>query len=125
MLTEEDGSKDSATPVAEGDDGSKELSVDGPAGAPPQAAKTAPSVSSIVIARGAPDSKLISFPTSPAMTAGPFPAGPDSLGLYYVFLNLQTPQQLRQQIGRGLPFCSRTHAVTNLGPARLPMTCRI
>ena len=97
MLTENDGAKDPATLAAEADAGAQELSVWDPAGASPQAVRTAPSVSSVVIAGGAAGSKLISFPASPATNSGLLPAASDCLGVHYVFLNAQTPQQLGQQ----------------------------
>ena len=97
MLIEKEGAKDSVTLAAEVDDGSEELSVGGPAGEPSQAVRTAPSVSSIEIARDAAGSKLISSPASPTMNTGLLPAAPDGLGPYYVFLKPQTPQQIGQQ----------------------------
>ena len=67
VLTENEGAKDSDTLAAEADDGSEELSVGAPAGAPPQAVTKAPSVSSIATAIGAAGSQLISFPGFPTM----------------------------------------------------------
>ena len=98
MLTENEGAKDSATLGAEADDGSEEFSVGTPAGEPPQAVRTAPSMSSSVNARGDAVSKLISFPSSPATNTGLLPGVPDDLGPYPVFLIPQTPQQLGQQV---------------------------
>ena len=97
VLTENEGANVSASLSTEADDGSGELSVLGTAGVPPQAVRTALSVSSTLTARGAAGGKLIPFSAFPAMDAGPLPAAQDGLGAYYVFLNPQTPQQLGQQ----------------------------
>ena len=93
VLTENVGAKDSLTPAEEAPDDSGEDA----AGEPPQAVRTAPSVSTNATAKGAGGSNLIPFALSPALPAGLPQTALDCLEPSYVCLNLHTPRQLERQ----------------------------